>query len=56
LSDGIWVEQLGVSTGSGGQAGGGRLTGAGTPIDRVRFTTVNGTDTLNSGTINITWE
>ena len=38
-----------------GSAGGGYLTGAGV-IDKVRITTVNGTDTFDAGTITVTSE
>ena len=37
------------------QIGGGNVTLSGT-LDRVRVTTVNGTDTFDAGTINIMWE
>ena len=45
----------GTSTGTGVYltAGGVSLGGA---LDRVRITTVNGTDTFDAGTINIMWE
>jgi len=52
---GIWSEQFGISSGTNAMAGGGGLTGAGT-IDRVRVTTLTGTDLFDAGTINITWE
>lgn len=40
--------------GAGGAAGGGITLGA--ALDRLRITTVNGTDTFDAGTINIMWE
>ena len=52
-----WVESYSsafsadVRTGSGG----GSVTLSGT-LDRVRITTVNGTDTFDAGSINIMWE
>ncbi len=38
-----------------GSASGGAVTLGGT-LDRVRITTVNGTDTFDAGTINLLWE
>ena len=52
---GVWSEQFGLSSGANAMAGGGGLTGAGT-IDRVRITTVSGTDTFDAGSVNIMWE
>jgi hypothetical protein len=52
----IWVEN--GTTGSNGNAvavGAGGLTLGGT-LDRVRITTVNGTDTFDAGSINILYE
>jgi hypothetical protein len=43
-----------ATNGSGNVSGGNKaLSGA---LDRVRITTVNGTDTFDAGTINILWE
>jgi len=51
-----WVHSsvLGWSNG-GADMGGGNVTLSGT-LDRVRITTVNGTDTFDAGTINLLWE
>jgi hypothetical protein len=47
---------LGASGGTeSGGVGGGSVTLSGT-LDRVRITTVNGTDTFDAGTINISFE
>jgi hypothetical protein len=52
----VWVSSsvLGWSTG-GGDIGGGNVTLSGA-LDRLRITTVNGTDTFDAGTINIMYE
>ena len=42
-------------TGGSNSLSGGNVTLSGT-LDRVRITTVNGTDTFDAGTINIMWE
>ena len=59
LATGLWVAQ-GANSGAGGSTGdcsviGGTKTLSGT-LDRLRITTVNGTDTFDAGTINIMWE
>ncbi|CAB4139393.1 hypothetical protein UFOVP345_43 [uncultured Caudovirales phage] len=56
-STNLWVEsgtlatsnttQVGVSAGSKALSG---------PLDRIRITTVNGTDVFDAGTINVAWE
>ena len=56
---GLWVAQ-GANSGAGGSTGdcsviGGTKTLSGT-LDRVRITTVNGTDTFDAGSINILYE
>lgn len=57
LSGNTWVASVGVGTpASGGLCvGGGTLTLGGV-LDRVRITTVNGTDTFDAGSINIMYE
>ena len=58
LGSGLWVCSVsGKSAGAAGSVfgGGGDLTGAGT-IDRVRLTTVGGTDTFDAGSFNVFWE
>ena len=56
MSASSWAETHAVVNASGNPAvGGGSLSGAGI-IDRVRITTVNGTDTFDAGTINIMYE
>jgi len=56
VSGNIWVSNhcVKIST-TGSVFGGGDITLSGT-LDRVRITTVNGTDTFDAGTINIMWE
>jgi hypothetical protein len=58
-SSNLWVAQ-GVNSGAGGSTGEASSVGAtktlsGT-LDRVRITTVNGTDTFDAGTVNILYE
>lgn len=58
VSSNLWVASfsMGFSTNSGGSyvgGGNGTLSGA---LDRVRITTVNGTDTFDAGSINILYE
>jgi hypothetical protein len=57
LGSNIWVEQLGVYTTTAGTeingAGGKTLSDT---LTQVRITTVNGTDTFDAGTINISYE
>jgi hypothetical protein len=57
ITNNTWTEShsMGVSSGSGVAAGGGSIALAGT-LDRVRITTVNGTDTFDAGSINILYE
>lgn len=58
LGSNIWVGAYfggwGGTSGTGDVAGG-SITLSGT-LDRVRITTVNGTDTFDAGSINIIWE
>ena len=59
ISGNIWVSSHATgSTVSGnnhGQFGGGSVTLGGV-LDRIRFTTANGTDTFDAGSINIMYE
>ncbi len=57
LGSNVWVATHGVgrSIDGGSSSGGGNVTLSGT-LDRVRITTVNGTDTFDAGTINILYE
>jgi hypothetical protein len=57
VSSNFWCSQhtLGSSGSSDSFAGGGAITLSGA-LDRVRITTVNGTDTFDAGTINIMFE
>lgn len=55
MAAGTWVQSHGMTQGSNALAGGGDLTGAGT-IDRIRLTTLGGTDTFDAGSINIMYE
>jgi hypothetical protein len=52
-----WVESstLGITVGGAPSFAGGNVTLGGT-LDRVRITTVNGTDTFDAGSINILYE
>ena len=45
----------GVSGAGGGEVSGGTKTTSGT-LDRVRITTVNGSDVFDAGSVNISWE
>ena len=57
LGSNIWVATHGVgrSIDGGSSSGGGNVTLSGT-LDRVRITTVNGTDVFDAGTVNILYE
>lgn len=57
ISGNTWVESgmLGASATPAFYASGGTLALGGV-LDQIRVTTVNGTDTLDSGSINILWE
>jgi len=56
ISGNTWVEShTGYQTTNRGSYGGGSLALSGT-LDRVRITTVNGTDTFDAGSINILFE
>ena len=53
---GLWVySSVGSVYTNGSQVGGGNKTLSGT-LDRVRITTVNGTDTFDAGSVNILYE
>jgi hypothetical protein len=57
LSGNVWVSSGAIATGSGGyfsSFGGAKELSA--TLDRVRITTVNGTDTFDAGSINILYE
>jgi len=57
VSSNVWVEShaMGDSSDAATLVGGGSLSLGGT-LDRVRITTVNGTDTFDAGSINILYE
>ena len=56
VSSNVWVQSgITSATSNNPTYGGGGLTLSGT-LDRVRITTVNGTDTFDAGSINILWE
>ena len=57
LTGNTWVAAVCTSRGDTAQSmtGGGAVTLSGT-LDRVRITTVNGTDTFDAGTVNILYE
>ena len=55
VSGNIWVGGIAGSSNTSPKFGGGNLTLGGT-LDRVRITTVNGTDTFDAGSINILYE
>lgn len=50
-----WTSTLAQTTAAGSGSGAGHKVFSGT-LDRVRITTVNGTDTFDAGTINILYE
>ena len=56
----IWVNSvcLGFYSGSSyySSVGGGSASALSNPLDRIRITTVNGTDQFDAGSINIMWE
>jgi hypothetical protein len=57
LSGNVWVSNGAIATGSGGyfsSFGGAKELSA--TLDRVRITTVNGTDTFDAGSVNILYE
>jgi len=60
LSGSIWTAShaffAGNSTTGGGGVGGGRSPSLSGTLDRVRLTTVNGTDTFDAGSVNIIYE
>ena len=55
LTGNVWVSSGSMATSGNNWVSSGILTLSGT-LDRVRITTVNGTDTFDAGTINIMWE
>ena len=60
ISGNIWVASIVIGNGANtttdvASVGGGNITLSGT-LDRVRITTVNGTDTFDAGSINIIYE
>ena len=57
LTGNSWAASFsgGSATGNLGSVSGGSVTIGGV-LDRIRITTVNGTDTFDAGTINIMWE
>ncbi len=54
VSGNIWISSHNLG-GVGNMVGGGTVTLSST-LDRIRITTVNGTDTFDAGSINIFWE
>jgi hypothetical protein len=57
LTSNLWVQSHsgGFNAGPAGFSGGGTVT-LGGALDRIRITTVNGTDTFDAGSINILYE
>ena len=56
ITGNTWVESTtGSDESTNAIVGGGKLALSGT-LDRIRITTLNGTDTFDAGTINIMWE
>jgi hypothetical protein len=51
-----WVGNAAIESNNGLGGGGSSSITLGSALDRVRITTVNGTDTFDAGTINILWE
>lgn len=56
ISGNTWVAGHSGTTGSGGSLTGGGIKTLGNPLDRVRLTTGNGTDTFDAGSVNIIYE
>jgi hypothetical protein len=58
LNSNTWTAMsvIGVTGATGSQTGGGASPALGGTLDRVRITTVNGTDTFDAGSINILYE
>jgi hypothetical protein len=56
VSGNTWVSSSTVKCGTGACTVGGGSIALGGVLDRIRMTTVNGTDTFDAGSINITWE
>jgi hypothetical protein len=57
LTGNTWVEQVGAYTSTlGAQTNGGGAKTLSATLDRVRLTTVNGTDTFDAGSVNIMYE
>jgi hypothetical protein len=57
LTGNTWVEQVGAYTSTlGAQTNGGGAKTLSATLDRVRITTVNGTDTFDAGSVNIIYE
>lgn len=56
LGGNLWVGSVTVEGNDGGGGGGATSITLGGVLDRLRITTVNGTDTFDAGTINIMWE
>jgi hypothetical protein len=55
VSGTTWVSSHALFSGASGSGGGTSPALSGT-LDRIRITTVNGTDTFDAGTINIMYE
>lgn len=55
VSGNTWASSSNIASGAFCTSAGGNVTLAGV-LDRVRLTTVNGTDTFDAGSINILWE
>jgi hypothetical protein len=58
LGNNTWTTMsvVGLTGATGAQTGGGVSPTLGGTLDRVRITTVNGTDTFDAGSINLLWE
>ena len=56
LGSNSWVGSVTVEGNDGGGGGGATAITLGGVLDRVRITTVNGTDTFDAGTLNILYE
>ena len=55
MGSNIWVENCGDTVGTNGGGGGGGVTLSGT-LTQLSITTINGTDTFDSGSVNILYE
>jgi hypothetical protein len=56
LGSNVWTEMFGAAVASSSSCSGGGAVALSGALDRVRITTVNGTDVFDAGSVNILWE